>query len=302
MTMPRLLASCALLLASAACSDRTSQLERHWSRPEVLTYGLSSPGGLALSRDGRTLWVADRQGLRRVDTATGEVHDWPQTDLAMLPFPKVGAPDNVAGGDGVLWMTSFSASSVRALDPSSGEVRVVWTDIAVPTAVLPWRDGSVLIAQATGEILRIRSDGQRSLVARDFELPVALAVGAATRESGSIYVAEASSGTITEIRIGENSRREIAAGLHRPVSMVLDPDGHLLVIEAGLQSLLRIDPASGMRRILADDLPLERGVGADREAPLIPVGLAVGSDGTIYFSSLPENAVFKLVAADVVRR
>jgi len=84
--------------------------------------------------------------------------------------------------------------------------------------------------------------------------------------------------------------------------MVLDPDGHLLVIEAGLQSLLRIDPASGMRRILADDLPLERGVGADREAPLIPLGLAVGSDGTIYFSSLPENAVYKLVASDVVRR
>ena len=72
------------------------------------------PTGLAVSRDGRTAWVASAadEALRRVDTRAGKV------EPVELPLP----PDQVASGADAVWVTSRQGDAVMRVDPAGDMV------------------------------------------------------------------------------------------------------------------------------------------------------------------------------------
>jgi YVTN family beta-propeller protein len=79
-----------------------------------------APSGLAVTADGRTVWVVTAKDgtLRSFDTATGDPGK---------PVKLRRAPDQVALGDGAVWVTSSSSNTVLRIDPATSkaeEIRV----------------------------------------------------------------------------------------------------------------------------------------------------------------------------------
>jgi serine/threonine-protein kinase len=91
---------------------RTNRVDLKIPLPQV-------PSGLALTADGGTVWTVTRdRTLRSFDTRTGDRGE---------PVKLGLAPDQVAVGDGAVWVTSFSRDTVLRVDPAkpkAEEIRV----------------------------------------------------------------------------------------------------------------------------------------------------------------------------------
>jgi YVTN family beta-propeller protein len=72
------------------------------------------PTGLAITPDGGTVWVATSgdEAIRRVATGTGQVRR----------IPLEQAPDQVAFGNGAVWVTSTKTDAVLRIDPATSKV------------------------------------------------------------------------------------------------------------------------------------------------------------------------------------
>jgi YVTN family beta-propeller protein len=95
----------------ARIDARTNQAARSLSMPHA-------PSGLAVTADGGTVWMvttADRT-LRSFDTRTGDRGKSVSLGLA---------PDQVALGDGAVWVTSFSSDTVLRIDPATPKAKPI---------------------------------------------------------------------------------------------------------------------------------------------------------------------------------
>jgi YVTN family beta-propeller protein len=76
------------------------------------------PSGLAVTADGRTVWVVTTKDrtLRSFDTRTGDPGK---------PVKLRRAPDQVALGDGAVWVTSSSSDTVLRIDPATSKAKEI---------------------------------------------------------------------------------------------------------------------------------------------------------------------------------
>jgi DNA-binding beta-propeller fold protein YncE len=76
-----------------------------------------APTGLAITSDGRSIWVpsARDKAILRVDTRAG----------AVTPIQLPHAPDQATFGDGAVWVTSSRGDAVLRIDPVSSKVRTI---------------------------------------------------------------------------------------------------------------------------------------------------------------------------------
>lgn len=116
---------------------------------------------------------------------------------------------------------------------------------------------------------------QRGLVCTRFPYPLAAPRDVVESADGHVYVTEFGAGKIVELTDG--GFVTVASGLVAPIGLREADDGALLVTEEGLQSLSRIDRATGARTLIAT-------VGQN------VTYLARGPDGAAYVSSFKELA------------
>jgi YVTN family beta-propeller protein len=78
----------------------------------------SAPTGLAITPDGRTVWVASAadKAIHRIDTGTGRV-------VRRIALPQ--APDQAAFGDGAVWVTSSTGNGVLRIDAATSRVETI---------------------------------------------------------------------------------------------------------------------------------------------------------------------------------
>jgi YVTN family beta-propeller protein len=76
------------------------------------------PTGLAITPDGRRVWVASAadQAIRRIDPGAGRV-------VKRIELPQV--PDQVAYGDGAVWVTSTKGNAVLRINPTTSKVEPI---------------------------------------------------------------------------------------------------------------------------------------------------------------------------------
>jgi len=84
---------------------------------------------------------------------------------------------------------------------------------------------------------------------------------------------------------------EVANGLGNPEGIDVLPDGRIVVAEVGNDRVIVIDPASGEIESAAEGLALGFD---DGPGPGLPVGVAAAADGSIYVTSVLENAIYRL--------
>jgi len=255
---------------------------------KVLTRGaLAVPSGVKVS--GGTLWVADIFSYRKVDLASGAVTDVMRmhgTDVVLdYPFGVGLSADRVV-------LTSWFTGTVQLLDRATNNTLVMSHGWKAPYDAIPMADGSVLVAEiATGTVTRASGPelATKTVVASGLAGPVQMTMD----RQGRLYVTEAA-GNLVMIDLADGSKTVVAGGLALPEGVAPTPWGTFIVAEAAAARLTEIDPTTNTRRTVAENLPIGRIGSPGFPPPNIATGVAVSTDGTIYFSANKNNAIYRV--------
>jgi hypothetical protein len=86
----------------------------------------------------------------------------------------------------------------------------------------------------------------------------------------------------------------VTTGLAHPEGLAGDVDGSLLVVEAGIGQLTRVDPATGTKSVVAGDLALGAAAPGGLPPTWVLNGVAVGGSGDIYVTGDLGSVVYRL--------
>jgi DNA-binding beta-propeller fold protein YncE len=136
------------------------------------------PTGLAITPDGRRVWVASAadQAIRGIDTGAGRV-------VKRIALKQV--PDQVVYGDGAVWVTSIKGNAVLRIDPATSKVEPVPVGNG-PSGIAFGADRVWVANSQDGTVSAI--DPQTSLVATQ-RLGVRPAAVAVVAEQRAVWVA-----------------------------------------------------------------------------------------------------------------
>jgi streptogramin lyase len=252
----------------------------------TLTSGkLAVPAGLKI--EGDTLWVADIFAFREVDLKTGAVRDIHRMQASDMEYPfAVGI-----NGKQML-LTSWFTGSVQVLDRAGWKTATMIHGLKAPMDAQFLGDGSIAIAEiATGSITIASGAGfkDRRTLASGLAGPVQMVLG----PDGALYVTEAA-GNIQRIDLASGDKKLVADKLLLPEGLAFTPWGSIVVAEAAARRLTEIDPATGTRRTVAENLPIGLEAGPGLPPPYVVTGVAAAADGTLYFSADRNNGLYRI--------
>jgi streptogramin lyase len=189
-------------------------------------------------------------------------------------------------------LASWFTGTVQIVDRTTLKTVHMIHGLKAPFDALPMEDGSVLYAEiATGSITRASGADYKTtkVVAEGLAGPVQMTLG----RDGALYVTEAA-GKLTRIDLASGAKTEVANGLALPEGVAQTPWGSFIVAETAAGRLTEIDPSNGTRRTVAANLPIGMPAGPGMPPPYVVTGVAVGADGTVYFSADKNNAVYRV--------
>lgn len=241
------------------------------------------PEGLAVFRsDGaETLMVAAGRCVLTIDTASGRAEPLPLRS-------EIAAPTMLdATAEGVALASLAAGTTLRIYFNENTTTTESLAGFAQPRGIRLLPGGSLLVAESgSGRILRIgpTADSRPVTVVEGLDGPVGIVVASPT----TAFVSERNAGRITRFSLRSGERTVVATGLAQPEGLALLADRRLVVAETGVRRILAIDPTSGVREVLAEDLPVS-------DDPWTVTDVAEGADGTIYVSSDLARTVYRLV-------
>lgn len=251
----------------------------------LLTGGkLAVPAGIKL--DGNSLWVADIFGFRQVDVRSGAVKD-----IFRMQASEMEYPFGVGVSSRQFALTSWFTGTVQMIDRATLKSEMIH-GFKAPYDAIPLEDGSVLVAElATGTISRVAASAahEKKVVAEGLAGPTQMVLG----KDGALYVTEAA-GKLTRIDMGSGAKTTVAEGLALPEGLAQTPWGTFIVAEAAAARLVEIDPVTGSKRSVAEQLPIGLPAGPGMPPPYVVTGVAVGADGQVYFSANRDNAIYRV--------
>lgn len=238
---------------------------------------LSVPGAIKL--DGDSLFIADFFALRQVNARSGAVADLFIQDAVI---PNLAFPTGVGVSAKQLALSSWFSGTVQVVDRATMKFTDTITGFTAPIDALFLSDGSLVIADfGTGTIIQASGTGfkDRKVIAQGLSGPVQMILG----QDGNLYVTE-TVGNLTRISLPNGGKTVIASGLAQPEGVTQTPWGSFIVAEVEARTLVEID-VGGTRRTIAENLPFGLAAPQGLPSPYIISGVAVGADGTIYFSA-----------------
>lgn len=247
---------------------------------------LAVAADIAISEDGKKLYVADVFAFRAIDLETGTVEE-----IARVFAQEMDYPLSVAAAGGEIGAAGLTAGAVQLFDAKTGASLGVHHGFTTPTEALPRGDGFVMVTEyARGTIVYTGGDNwdDRVDMIEGLEGPAMMAEG----PDGPVYVSETLGGRI--IRLTDSGVPDVIVdGLSNPEGFDFLSTGQIVIAEAAAQRITIADPATGEKTVIASGLPF--GV-VPEEGPevFMPTGIAVGPDDSIYFSSEHLAQVFRL--------
>lgn len=250
---------------------------------------LALPADLALFReDGEDfLYIADTFAARAI-----KVSDRSVRDLARIGGSELEYPGGIDVTEKHVHLTSWFGGAVQTMDRKSGEFLATYHDFQVPMDVLELDDGSLLVAQLSGQLVRVWGEAEedREVVARDLAGPVSLARAG----EGKVYVSLHGAGEIVRLDVATGATEVVAKGLSAPEGLAVGSDGRIVVAEVGTKSLVAVDPSSGAKEVLVEGLPVGLELAPGQPPVGILTGVAVSGSGAIFVASDLEDALYKV--------
>ena len=255
--------------------------------------GLILPGGLAVvpgRHAGESLYVADPWSLVRIDGLSGRVED---IDRQSYRGGLVAPASAAADGPNII-VTSFIQSAVQVWDPVADTVLEHHDEFVAPLNAIRFQGDLVVADLGTRSVIRRdAAAGMHTIVAAaGFGIPLGLAA-----TDDDLWMGDWITGIIWQV-IADGGVLDaphlVTSGLAQPEGLAVDVDGSLLVVEAGIGQLTRVDSTTGIQSIVAGDLAL----GAPAPGGLPPTwmlnGVAVGGSGDIYVTGDLGSVVYRL--------
>ncbi|MEV0848689.1 hypothetical protein AB0J21_22915 [Streptomyces sp. NPDC049954] len=266
---------------------------------EIVPPGLDGPWGITVDLGGRT-YLADHYRL------AGPPEDDAATSGPVTHTRLHFSHGVDAGADGLLHVTS-QYGQVSTYDPDDDSVRVRARGLDRPAGVAARADGALVVAESgTGRVLVLRPEPPERSAGPD---PAVLAAGlgrpadVVCEGPDRVWVTDEERGTLLLVTTAGEPPRVVADGLAAPQGLTV-LDAEVFVVETGTARLLAIDPRTGDRRTVAENLPVGPGPAGARTPALtthgmpgIPrpfAGLAATPDGALLLSAHREGTVLCL--------
>jgi sugar lactone lactonase YvrE len=269
---------------------------------------LFGANGLRTGPDGR-IYVAQVSGsqISAIDVDTGAIE---------AISPKGGAivaPDDIAFDDeGNLYATEITEGRVSMRAPD-GTTRIVYGDIPVANPIA-FHQGRLIAGECRvgGRIMELdRDGGAPRLIATDIPMPNAMDVG----PDSKLYFPVMGTNEIWRVSLDGGPPDVVARDLGVPDSVKFDAQGFIVSTQAASGQVLRIDPRTGGRSVLADIAPgldnvtfvgdrifvssisgqINEILGEGKIRSLVPdgfnwpLGLAMGEDGRLFVADGPYS-------------
>ena len=258
--------------------------------------GMIAPGGVAVLQrlDGSdAVFVADLWSLREFDGRTGrEVGMNTGPVLPSDDTPSLTKPMTLSADGDRLVVSSVLGGAVQVWDPQSDQVLEHYP-MPVPLNAIRFQDDLVVadlglggVVWASDRAMILPMDGANVFV------PAGLAA-----DGEVLWVADWATGVVWRISFEGKTPRapvQVAFGLSNPEGLAVDIDGSLLVVESGAQRLSRIDTATGVVQVVAEELELGL-LGPPYVQPTYFFnGVAVGPSGAIYVTGDVSNVLHRI--------
>ena len=254
---------------------------------QITKGGMSAPGGIKLSEDGKTLYVAHLFGFRAVDTASGAL-----TDIGRMQSDPIEYPFAVGLSKNHYLLSSWFTGTVQVMSRKDKSIKATAHGLAAPMDAVEMPDGSVLVLElAAGALTQLSGADlhDKKQVVTGMQGPTQMVMG----KDGGLYITELS-GRLVRVNPSDWSQKTIAEGLAAPEGLAETPAGKFIVAETAKRQLTEVDPANGNKRVIASDLPIGFEGGPGLPPPYLTTGVAVAADGTVYFSADRDSGIYKV--------
>jgi sugar lactone lactonase YvrE len=279
------------LFVSHLIDGRITEILGGGATRALMPGGFNWPLDLAVDQDG-TLYIADGFTLYTLS---------PDGNLRRIAqmfddgFPRTARGIASAGGGDLIITTKNGQVARYRTSTKEHEILAEGYDQLYGVAIAS--DGAIIVAElGAGRVLSLRQQNAEVL-ATGLDRPTGVLID----EDGSCIVSQAGAGRIS--RLAGSRAETIVDDLVKPQGILLR-DGQLYIVDVGAKSVIAFDMKSKSRRVLASDLPLGSPPGvipkllrgsAPFAGPLGPfAGIAMGSDGTLFFSADGEGCIMAL--------
>ncbi|KPM54022.1 gluconolaconase [Frankia sp. R43] len=261
----------------------------------TLPGGLTWPLDLTVDAEGN-LYVADGTFFYLLPRGGGL-----QT-LGMLFTPNYpGFARSVQAVGGGEFIVGTASGTVVRWRPASQESEILAEGLDQVYGVAVAATGVIATADfGTGEVLLVRSGGQKEVAASGLSKPL----GVAFAPDGTLLVSESGAGRV--VAISGSKVEPVVDSLSDPQG-ILVRGGRLYIVDAGSKELISTDLSGNDRQTIAGNLPLGAPAGVIPKplrgmqpfsGPQGPfAGIDAGPDGTLYVSADAEGSVLALTHA-----
>lgn len=262
---------------------------------------LFGANGMSAGADGR-IYVAQVSGsqISAIDVESGAIE-------AISPLGgDIVAPDDVVfDAQGNLYATEIAEGRVSVREPN-GRTRVVYGDIPVANPIT-FHQGRLIAGECRigGRIMQLDlNGGAPRILLENVPMPNAFEVG----PDGKLYFPVMATNEIWRIGLDGGAPETVAQNLGVPDAVKFDSQGYIVSTQVHSGQVLRIDPRSGDRTVLANLTPgldnavflgdrlfvsnitgrITEIVADGKTKDLVPdgfnwpLGLAMGPDGALY--------------------
>ena len=231
-------------------AERPPGLAEGWTLERLTSMSrLYGANGMRTGKDGR-IYVAQVSGsqISAIDPETGAVES-----ISPMGGGIVGPDDLVFDDEGNLYATEITEGRVSVITPK-GETRVVYGDMPVANPIT-FHQGRLIAGELRmdGRILELDRDGGAPKVILDnVPMPNAFDVG----PDGMLYFPAQGVNEIWRVSLdGKGVPEKVAGDLGVPDSVKFDSKGRIVSTQVYSGQVLRIDPRTGAREVIADIAP-----------------------------------------------
>lgn len=206
---------------------------------------LFGANGIRTGPDGR-IYVAQVSGsqISAIDVNTGAI------EAISAKGGDIVAPDDLAfDPQGNLYATEITEGRVSMITPK-GETRVIWGDMPVANPIA-FHQGRLLAGECRigGRIMQLDLNGGAPRVILDnVPMPNAMDVG----PDGKLYFPVMGTNEIWRVSLDGGASEKVAGDLGVPDSVKFDAQGFIISTQVHSGQVLRIDPRTGDRTVLAN--------------------------------------------------
>jgi sugar lactone lactonase YvrE len=261
---------------------------------------LFSANGIRTGKDGR-IYVAQVAGsqVSAIDVDTGDIEV-----ISPMGGAIVGPDDLVFDEEGNLYCTEITENKVKVLRPNGTSDVIADLRVANP---ITYHQGRLIAGELLfgGKIVELdRNGGTKRVILDNVPMPNAFEVG----PDGKLYFPAQGANEIWRVGLDGGEPEVVAKDLGVPDSVKFHPDGYIVSTQVYSGQVLKIDPRTGEKTVLADIGPgldnvafvdgrifvshitgsIHEIVAPGKAKALVekglewPLGLAVGPDGTLF--------------------